>query len=114
MCRKSIVQGFAQVYGYNFDIPQENIDLLKELFIMKKWIRKEETSYRLAIKKLSEFTPEFQKVLIENAIAGGYQGLVFANSKTEELKYYATRKNQTTTADNLSRLERLATIRNNQ
>ena len=114
-CRKSIVQGFAQVYGYNFQIPQENINLLKELFIMKKWIKKEETSFRLAIKKLSEFTPEFQKVLIENAIAGGYQGLVFSNSKSEEQKYLKNEltKNSGSLASNISRLKEITAIRNN-
>ena len=108
MSKASIKQGYAQVYGYAFGITQENIDLLKELFVMKKWINKEETSYRLAIKKLSEFNPEFQKVLIENAISGGYQGLVFANSKQEEQKFLQKHEN-----NKISRLERLNTIRNN-
>lgn len=81
---KELYQGYAQAYGNAYDIPQENIDLLKELFITPKWIKKPDTALKLSVEKLSKFCQEFQKELIESAISGNYQGLVFPNSKRQE------------------------------
>jgi len=95
-------KGYMLAYGNAFRL---SIEVIETLFILAenpKWYNKPETAIRMAIKKLEDFRPEFQKELIERAIAGNYQGLVFGNSKEEELKYYGTTKD--TKLDRLARL----------
>jgi len=48
---------------------------------------KSKKSEQAALKQLSEFDETFSINLIERSIAGGYQGLVFDNTKAEYLKY---------------------------
>ena len=97
-------KSYAKVYCRAFDISEENTELMLILVQEPKWINKTETAIRLAIKKLSEFTPSYQKVLIENAISGGYQGLVFADSKQKEQQFL---KLNNDTDSKISRLERI-------
>lgn len=96
-------QGFVRVYCRAFDIGAEQTELMLTLVQEPKWKSKTETAIRLAIKKLSEFSPEYQKVLIEQAIAGGYQGLVFSDSKQKEQTYLK----QNGQISKISRLERI-------
>lgn len=95
-------QGFVRVYCRAFDIGAEQMELMLTLVDEPKWKCKTETAIRLAIKKLSEFNPEYQKVLIEQAIAGGYQGLVFSDSKQKEQTYLKQNGDS-----KISRLERI-------
>ncbi len=85
--KTELKKGYTKVYCRAFDIGEEQTEMMLTLVAEPKWRNKTETAIRLAIKKLSEFTPEYQKVLIETAIAGGYQGLVFADSKQKEQQY---------------------------
>ena len=101
--KAELKKGYAKVYCRAFDIGEEQTELMLTLVTEPKWINKTETAIRLAIKKLSEFTPEYQKVLIETAISGGYQGLVFADSKQKE-KLYIKKDD---TSSKISRLERI-------
>jgi hypothetical protein len=48
---------------------------------------KSKKSEQAALKQLSEYNESFAIHLIERSIAGGYQGLVFDNTKAEFLKY---------------------------
>ena len=49
--------------------------------------KKPKSAIDLSIKKLSFFDAEFQKELIERAIAGNYQGVVFSNTLKEYENY---------------------------
>lgn len=102
--KAELKKGYAKVYCRAFDISEENTELMCILVQEPKWRNKTETAIRLAIKKLSEFSSEYQKVLIENAISGGYQGLVFADSKQKEQTFL---KSQNVTDSKISRLERI-------
>ena len=96
-------KGFVKVYCRAFDIGEEQTELMLTLIAEPKWKGKTETAIRLAIKKLSEFNSEYQKVLLENAISGGYQGLVFPDSKQKEQAYLK----QNGQVSKISRLERI-------
>lgn len=50
---------------------------------MKKWRKKSLHALQASLKQLSEFDEDFSITLIERAIAGEYQGLVFQNTKEE-------------------------------
>jgi hypothetical protein len=102
-------KGFVRVYCRAFEIGEEHTELMLTLIAEPKWKNKTETAIRLAIKKLSEFAPEYQKVLIEQAISGGYQGLVFSDSKQKEQAYLK----QNGQVSKISRLERIISSGNN-
>jgi len=89
-------------YGNAFNLSSKVIETLFILAENKKWYDKPETAIRMAVKKLSEFREDFQIELIERAISGNYQGIVFSNSKEEQEKFYATRKD--TKHERLARL----------
>ncbi len=108
--KAELKKGYAKVYCKAFDIGEEQTEMMLTLVAEPKWRNKTETAIRLAIKKLSEFTPEYQKVLIETAIAGGYQGLVFADSKQKEQQYLK----QNGQVSKVSRLERIIANNNLQ
>jgi hypothetical protein len=69
---------------------------------MPKWKKKPKSAIDLSIKKLSFFDAEFQKELIERAIAGNYQGVVFSNTLKEYENY---KKN--VRVSKISRFERI-------
>jgi len=102
-------KGFVRVYCRAFDIGEEQTELMLTLITEPKWKSKTETAIRLAIKKLSEFSPDYQKILIEQAIAGGYQGLVFSDTKQKEVAYLK----QNGQVSKISRLERIISSGNN-
>jgi len=68
-------------------IAAENQEIWQELLSMPKWKKKPKSAIDLSIKKLSFFDAEFQKELIERAIAGNYQGVVFSNTLKEYENY---------------------------
>ena len=55
--------------------------LWDKLIKMPKWKKKPFESLQLILHKLSEFDEEFAIELIENAITGNYQGIIFSNTK---------------------------------
>lgn len=87
-------------------IAPENEEIWQELLNMPKWKKKPKSAIDLSIKKLSFFDSGFQKELIERAIAGNYQGVVFSNTLKEYENY---KKN--VRISKISRFERI--INNN-
>jgi hypothetical protein len=55
--------------------------LWNELVKMPKWRKKPFSALQLTLNKLSEFDEDFVIELIENAITGNYQGIIFSNTK---------------------------------
>ena len=55
--------------------------LWNELVKMPKWRKKPFSALQLTLNKLSEFDEDFSIQLIENAITGSYQGIIFSNTK---------------------------------
>ena len=55
--------------------------LWNELVKMPKWRKKPFSAMQLTLNKLSEFDEDFVIELIENAITGNYQGIIFSNTK---------------------------------
>ena len=64
--------------------------LWNELVKMPKWRKKPFSALQLTLHKLSEFDEEFSIQLIENAITGSYQGIIFSDTKEK----YEQFKNQ--------------------
>lgn len=56
--------------------------LIKE----KKWRGKSQNALQASLKELSEFDEEYAIGLMNKAISGGYQGVVFQNTMTDYLK----------------------------
>ena len=79
-------------------IPFEN-DLFAELWLkllnMPKWRRKPISAIELAVNKLQRYEMDFAAELVENAIIGNYQGVVFPDTprKYEIWKQQKTGKN---------------------
>jgi hypothetical protein len=65
-------------------VPFEN-DLFAELWLkllsMPKWRRKPISAIELAVNKLKRYDMDFAAELVENAIIGNYQGVVFADTQ---------------------------------
>jgi uncharacterized protein YdaU (DUF1376 family) len=82
------------------------------LVLMPKWKKKSKEALQMSLMKLSDFDEEFSISLIENAISGDYQGLVFADTK-EKFNNYKNKKNGTSnnsangTSDATERLHRV-------
>lgn len=76
-----------QTQWFGCGIAPENQEIWQELLKMPKWRKKPKTAIELSIKKLSIFEPAFQRELIERAIAGNYQGVVFSNTIKEYENY---------------------------
>jgi hypothetical protein len=55
----------------------------------KKWKKKEPSAIEAALKKLSCYPPEFAAELVETAIAGEYQGVVFSSTPGDFKKWFA-------------------------
>ena len=55
--------------------------LWNKLVKMTKWRKKPFEALQLTLHKLSEFDEDFAIELIENAITGNYQGIIFSNTK---------------------------------
>lgn len=58
-----------------------------ELIQTKKWRKKEQSAINLSLKKLMVYDEEFSMVLVENAIAGEYQGVTFQDTNSHYEKY---------------------------
>lgn len=66
------------VFPYN---SEKFMLLWNELVKMPKWRKKPFSALQLTLHKLSEFEEDFVIELIENAITGNYQGIIFSNTK---------------------------------
>ena len=66
------------VFPYN---SEKFMFLWNELVKMPKWRKKPFSALQLTLHKLSEFDEDFVIELIENAITGNYQGIIFSNTK---------------------------------
>jgi hypothetical protein len=75
--------------GLNDDKFLEDLQLL---LTQKKWKKKPVSAVQLAINKLSAYPVEFARELVQNAIVGEYQGVVFP-STPEVFKKWATSNN---------------------
>ena len=64
-------------------VPFDNdlfVELLVKLLSMPKWRRKPISAIELAVAKLKRYEMDFAAELIENAIIGDYQGVVFPDT----------------------------------
>lgn len=59
---------------------QEFIDTWNELIRQPKWRNKPKSALKLALKQLSKYGADFAVLLMENAITGNYQGVVFPDT----------------------------------
>lgn len=59
---------------------QEFADTWNELIRQPKWRNKPKSALKLALKQLSEYGADFAVLLMENAITGNYQGVVFPDT----------------------------------
>lgn len=77
-------QKFEIVYPYTSEKFMSRWNTLME---NPKWKKKKPTAVQMSLMQLSEFNEEFSIILIETAIAGDYQGLVFADTKEKFNKF---------------------------
>lgn len=77
----------------------------------KKWRKKEQSAINLSLKKLMDFDEEFSIVLVENAIAGEYQGVVFQDTNNHYEKYLK-QKNGTGTQSTDAKAQSRANLKN--
>lgn len=75
---KENVEKQKLVFPYN---SEKFMLLWNELVKMPKWRKKPFSALQLTLHKLSEFEEDFVIELIENAITGNYQGIIFSNTK---------------------------------
>ena len=76
--KRNIGEKQKLVFPYN---SEKFMFLWNELVKMPKWRKKPFSAMQLTLHKLSEFDEEFVIELIENAITGNYQGIIFSNTK---------------------------------
>lgn len=76
------------VFPYN---SEKFMFLWNELVKMPKWRKKPFSALQLTLHKLSEFEEDFVIELIENAITGNYQGIIFSDTK-EKYEQFKQRK----------------------
>lgn len=56
------------------------LEAFETLLTQKKWKKKPETAVKLALQKLGSYPVEFAVELVQNAIVGEYQGVVFPST----------------------------------
>lgn len=78
------------------DTPQF-VEAWVQLLETKKWRTKEASAINLALKKLSAYDVAFAIQLVETAIMGGYQGVVFTETKTAYEKWQKTKQTSSQT-----------------
>jgi hypothetical protein len=70
-----------------------------QLIGTKKWIKKQQSAVDMSLKKLMEFEESFAIALVENAIAGEYQGVVFPDTEAQYEKYNKLKNGQATSRE---------------
>ena len=76
---------------------REFVDTWKELMTQPKWKGKTDRALQMSLNQLSKYPVEFAVLLIQNAIAGNYQAVVFNDTPARFENW--KRVNPTTTAD---------------
>ena len=66
---------------------QEFIDTWEMLCQQPKWRKKTESALQMSLKKLGKYPEKFAIHLMEDSIANGYQGVVFADTDTRFLQW---------------------------
>lgn len=69
---------------------QEFVDTWNELIKQPKWRNKPTSALKLALKQLSQYSAEYAVVLMENAIAGNYQGVVWPDTPARYAQWKAS------------------------
>lgn len=72
-----IIEVISNVFSHQFQ------EVWNELIHMPKWKKKPITAIKKSLKQLEQFEELFAIGLVEKAIAGNYQGVVFSNTETE-------------------------------
>jgi len=70
-----------------------------ELIQTKKWKTKEQSAINASLKKLLKYDEIFASILVENAIAGGYQGVEFTDTINHYEKYLKQKNGTGTTKE---------------
>ncbi len=78
--------------SFTDEVKQKWILLCRE----PKWKKKTENALQICLNRLMSFDNDFSKTLIENAIGGNYQGLVYPNTQKEYEKYLLEKPKQPT------------------
>lgn len=82
------LKGYVRIYCYNFGIEDEVMEMLFELVEEPKWKNRTDKQIQRVLKSLTEFTTEYQKILIKTTLDNGYQGLIFPDSKKKQEQYF--------------------------
>lgn len=85
-----------------------------ELLGTSKWIKKEQSAINKSLKQLMKYDEDFALVLVEKAIAGGYQGVTFSDTDISYQKYLRSKNgtgpqnsnSKSESRDNLAELAR--------
>ena len=89
---ENIIEVINSKFSFQFQ------DLWNELIHMPKWKNKPISAIKKSLNQLERFDEEFAIGLLEKAIAGNYQGVVFSNTETEysnwKLKSNGNKKQQ--------------------
>lgn len=81
--KKFVTEKIELVYPFTSDKFMATWGILRS---EKKWKNKSDNALQLSLKQLSEFDEEYAISLMEKAISGNYQGVVFQNTKADYLK----------------------------
>lgn len=84
-------------------IAESNDDVWEVLINMPKWKKKPKSAIELTCRKLGKYKAEFQRELIERAISGNYQGVIFSSTESEYQKWLKNESTKDTKLDRLSR-----------
>lgn len=76
-----------------------------QLLTIPKWKKKVKATLQLALNKLKDFEEEFVLEIIDQAIIGNWQGLVFSNTKSDYEKWKSDKKPNIANHDNKKKYE---------
>lgn len=85
---------FIVYNNYNEKFGEKFFSVWETLCKTKKWKEKEMSALELAFKKLKKYPEEFAITLMEAAIMGGYQGIVFRDTEKQFSEWQKGKDNQ--------------------
>lgn len=88
---ESIISSFSSDFQKNW----------KELISLPKWKKKPETAIKKALDQLLKYEEEFSIKLMEKAISGNYQGVIFSNTETDYSNWKQTQNGKTFKSDSI-------------
>lgn len=94
-------------------ISSEFSKVWNELLLMPKWKKKPPSAIQKSLTQLERFEEKFAIELIEKAIAGNYQGVVFSNTESEYLKWKNQSNGQTFKTNQQNKGSKTATAAEN-